>query len=123
MHLSWLDPHKMRKMTVVGSEKMVVFDDMELERKVTVYEKGATTTRTQSRPTASGAPALGDIHSPKIANDEPLRIECQHFLDCVRDGARPLSDGRDGLAVVRALEAMEISLREGGRPVKTAELS
>ena len=83
MHLSWLDPHKMRKMTVVGREKMVVFDDMELERKVTVYEKapwqpaetyGEWRTRT------------GDIFSPKIANDEPLRLELQHFLRLVEEG-------------------------------------
>ena len=80
MHLSWLDPHKMRRITVVGRDKMVVFDDMELERKITVYEKapwqpaqtyGEWQTRT------------GDIYSPKIANDEPLKLECQHFLALV----------------------------------------
>ena len=83
MHLSWLDPHKMRKITVVGREKMVVFDDMELERKVTIYDKapeqpagnyGEWRTRT------------GDIFSPKIANDEPLRLECAHFLRLVEEG-------------------------------------
>ena len=124
LHVSWLDPHKSRKITVVGSDKMVVFDDMEADRKVTVYDKGATTTRTQFETYGEFVTLhFGDIHIPKISNEEPLRIECQHFVDCVRDGARPLSDGRDALNVVRVLEAMEISLREGGRPVKTAELA
>jgi predicted dehydrogenase len=110
MHLSWLDPHKMRRMTVVGREKMVVFDDMELERKVTVYEKapwepastyGEWRTRT------------GDISSPKIANDEPLRLELQHFLRLVEDGPGDHREARDGLAVVRALDRLTTSLRTG----------
>ena len=93
MHLSWLDPHKMRKMTVVGTEKMAVFDDMELDRKVTVYEKspwkpvdtyGEWQTRT------------GDIHIPKIATDEPLKLECREFLRLVSgEGDRAkVADGR-----------------------------
>ncbi|MDQ4029567.1 MAG: Gfo/Idh/MocA family oxidoreductase [Actinomycetota bacterium] len=107
MHLSWLDPHKMRRITVVGKEKMVVFDDMELERKVTVYEKapwqpaetyGEWQTRT------------GDIFSPKVANDEPLRLECQHFLHLVAGDGDPLAAARDGLAVVRTLEQLQGSL-------------
>jgi predicted dehydrogenase len=110
MHLSWLDPHKMRKMTVVGREKMVVFDDMELERKVTVYEKapwepaetyGEWRTRT------------GDIYSPKIANDEPLRLELAHFLGLVRQGPGDHREARDGLAVVRTLDRLTASLRDG----------
>jgi len=110
MHLSWLDPHKMRKMTVVGREKMVVFDDMELERKVTVYDKapwepaetyGEWRTRT------------GDIFSPKIPNDEPLRLELQHFLQLVADGPGDYREATDGLAVVRALDRLTISLRSG----------
>jgi predicted dehydrogenase len=108
MHLSWLDPHKMRKMTVVGKEKMAVFDDMELERKVTVYEKapweptetyGEWRTRT------------GDIFSPKIPNDEPLRLELQHFLRLVETGPGDHREARDGLAVVRALDRLTESLR------------
>ena len=86
MHLSWLDPHKMRKITVVGNEKMVVFDDMELERKMTVYDKAPW------QPTESYGEwrtRTGDIFSPKIPNDEPLRLECQHFLDLVRGRRRP----------------------------------
>lgn len=122
LHVSWLDPHKSRKITVVGSEKMVVFDDMESDRKVTVYDKSARVPTYESYGEYVTL-RFGDIHIPHIANDEPLRLECQHFVDCVREGKRPLSDGRDGLNVVRVLEAMQRSLREGGRPVKTAELA
>ena len=109
MHLSWLDPHKMRKMTVVGSKKMAVFDDMELDRKITVYEKwpeepaetyGEWVTRT------------GDIYCPKIANDEPLRLECRHFLSLVAGEGDPLAAARDGVAVVRALEQLQQSLEQ-----------
>ena len=83
MHLSWLDPHKMRKMTVVGREKMVVFDDMELERKVTVYEKGPWE---PAQTYGEWRTRTGDIFSPKIPNDEPLRLELQHFLRLVAEG-------------------------------------
>jgi predicted dehydrogenase len=108
MHLSWLDPHKMRKITVVGKEKMVVFDDMELERKVTIYEKapwqpaeryGEWQTRT------------GDIFSPKIPSDEPLKLECRHFLSLVAGEGDREAVARDGALVVRVLERLSESLR------------
>ena len=107
MHLSWLDPHKMRKLTVVGNEKMVVFDDMELERKVTIYEKGPwQPTHTYGEwQTRTGA-----ISSPKISSDEPLRLECRHFLDLVAGEGDPLRAAQDGLAVVRVLEQLQASL-------------
>ncbi len=124
LHVSWLDPHKSRKITVVGEKKMVVFDDMESERKLTIYDKGATTTRTKFDTYGEFVTLhFGDIHIPKIGNDEPLRLECQHFVDCIVKDEQPRSDGRDALNVVKVLDAMEVSLREGGRPVKTAELS
>ncbi len=124
LHVSWLDPHKSRKITVVGAEKMVVFDDMESDRKVTVYDKGATTTRTKFETYGEFVTLhFGDIHIPKISNEEPLRVECQHFVDCIRHDTQPLSDGRDALNVVRVLEAMERSLRNGGQPVRTADLT
>jgi len=107
MHLSWLDPHKMRRITVVGHDKMVVFDDMELERKVTVYEK-APWKRAETY--GEWRTRTGDIFSPKIANDEPLRLEMQHFLRLVREGGDG-SEARDGLQVVRALEQLTESLR------------
>ena len=106
MHLSWLDPHKKREMTVVGSRKMAAFDDMELERKITVYDKGE---EPPGETYGEWRTRTGDIFCPKIANDEPLRLECRHFLELVTEG----SDGqaaRDGLAVVRALEQLQASL-------------
>jgi predicted dehydrogenase len=107
MHLSWLDPHKMRKITVVGKEKMAVFDDMELERKVTIYEKAP------EQPVGSYGEwrtRTGDIFSPKIPNDEPLKLECRHFLRLVAEGPGDHREARDGLAVVRTLEQLQHSL-------------
>jgi predicted dehydrogenase len=107
MHLSWLDPHKMRKMTVVGTEKMAVFDDMELDRKVTVYEKSpwkpvSTYGEWQTR--------TGDIHIPKIATDEPLKLECREFLRLVSGDGDRGKVARDGARVVRALDMLTASL-------------
>jgi predicted dehydrogenase len=110
MHLSWLDPHKMRKLTVVGTEKMAVFDDMELERKVTIYEK-APWKRTDVY--GEWQTRSGDIFSPKVSTDEPLRLECQHFLSLVAGDGDPIAAARDGLVVVRALERLTRSLRAG----------
>src|SRR5881275_2107100 len=92
MHLSWLDPHKMRKMTVVGREKMVVFDDMEPERKVTVYEKSAG---------SSGELRSGDIFIPKISSAEPLRLECAYFLELIDGKHDRAKVALDGARVVR----------------------
>jgi predicted dehydrogenase len=107
MHLSWLDPHKKREMTVVGTKRMVVFDDMELERKITVYDKA-----TERPPESYGEwrTRTGDIYCPKIPNDEPLRLEVQHFLDLVSGKGDPLAAARDGAVVVRALEQLQSSL-------------
>ena len=114
LHLSWLDPHKMRKMTVIGSERMVVFDDMETERKVTIYDKGPIThTATYGEYIQVRS---GDIHIPKIDGTEPLRRVCEHFVDCVANGTRPMSDAVAGLAVVEVLEAMTQSMHDAGRP-------
>ncbi|MBV8257135.1 MAG: Gfo/Idh/MocA family oxidoreductase [Actinobacteria bacterium] len=109
MHLSWLDPHKMRKITVVGRDKMVVFDDMELERKVTVYEKGPWQ---PANTYGEWRTRTGDIFSPRIPNDEPLRLECSHFLELVERGPGDHVEARDGLAVVRALEALQSTLEQ-----------
>jgi predicted dehydrogenase len=107
LHLSWLDPHKERRFTVVGARRMATFDDMDLERKVTVYDKGFDE--------AAGTwgeyiARSGDIWSPRIANSEPLRLECAHFVECLRDGVAPRSDGESGLRVVRVLEALQDEL-------------
>jgi predicted dehydrogenase len=103
LHLSWLDPHKTRSFTLVGSRRMATFDDMELERKVTVYDKGF------DEPAGSYGEYItrsGDIWSPRVANREPLRLECEHFIECIRDGRRPRTDGEAGLRVVRVLDAL-----------------
>jgi len=107
MHLSWLDPHKMRRITVVGREKMVVFDDMELERKVTVYEK-APWKRAETY--GEWQTRSGDIYIPKIETSEPLRLECQHFLRLVEGDGDRGKVARDGAMVVRALEQLQDSL-------------
>jgi predicted dehydrogenase len=107
LHLSWLDPHKERRFTVVGSKRMATFDDMELERKVTVYDKGFDE---KSDSYGEYITRSGDIHSPRVENTEPLRLECEHFVDCVRDGRAPLSDGLAGLRVVRVLEGLQAAL-------------
>jgi predicted dehydrogenase len=107
MHLSWLDPHKKREMTVVGRHKMAVFDDMELERKVTVYDKG-----TEQRAESYGEwrTRTGDIYVPKIPNDEPLRLECRHFLSLVAGDGDRLAAAREGAVVVHVLEQLQASL-------------
>jgi predicted dehydrogenase len=107
MHLSWLDPHKMRRMTVVGREKMAVFDDMELERKITIYEK-APWKRAESY--GEWQTRTGDIYSPKIDTAEPLRLECQHFLALVDGDGDRAKVAKDGARVVRALEMLTESL-------------
>jgi predicted dehydrogenase len=110
MHLSWLDPHKMRKMTVVGTEKMAVFDDMELDRKVTIYEKSPW------RPVDSYGEwqtRTGDIHIPKIPTDEPLKLECRYFLSLVQGEGDSRKVARDGARVVRALDMLTSALQTG----------
>ncbi|MFZ0092189.1 MAG: Gfo/Idh/MocA family oxidoreductase, partial [Solirubrobacteraceae bacterium] len=114
LHLSWLDPHKERRFTVVGSRRMATFDDMELERKLTVYDKGFDE---DSRTYGEYITRSGDVFSPRIPNVEPLRVECEHFIDCVRTGLPPRSDGADGLRVVRVLEQLQHSLDEVRRRV------
>jgi predicted dehydrogenase len=107
MHLSWLDPHKMRRLTVVGRDKMAVFDDMELEHKVTVYDKAP---EQSSDSYGEWRTRTGDTFSPKLSNAEPLKLECQHFIRLVQEGW----DGQEmraGLEVVRALELLTESLR------------
>jgi predicted dehydrogenase len=123
LHLSWLDPHKERRFTVVGSRRMATFDDMELERKVTIYDKGFDE---KSDSYGEYITRSGDIHSPRIDNTEPLRLECEHFIDCVRGGRQPLSDGAQGIRVVRVLEGLQAALdasrrdRAGHEPVGAA---
>ena len=112
LHLSWLDPHKERRFTVVGSKKMATFDDMEVERKLTVYDKGFDEDFTSYGDYLARS---GDVHSPRVPSDEPLRIECAHFVECILEGRAPRSDGESGLRVVRVLEQLQASLDESRR--------
>lgn len=112
LHLSWLDPHKERRFTVVGSRRMATFDDMRSEAKVTVYDKGFDE---DVRSWGEYVPRSGDIWSPRIAAAEPLRLECEHFVECVREGRAPRSDGESGLRVVRVLEQLQASLDSSAR--------
>ena len=107
LHLSWLDPHKERRITVVGAQKMATFDDMLIEGKLTIYDKGFDQ---DTRSWGEYLTRSGDTFSPQISNREPLRLECEHFIECVRTGATPRSDGESGLRVVRVLEALQRSL-------------
>ena len=115
LQVSWLDPHKIRKLTIVGSRKMAVFDDMESTEKVRIYDKAAEREEYESYGDAITL-RLGDIVIPHIHMAEPLRLEAQHFADCIRSRKTPRSDGRDGLRVVRVLEAAQRSLQEDGAP-------
>ncbi len=114
LHLSWLDPHKARRFTVVGARRMATFDDMDLERKVTVYDKGFDES---SAGYGEYITRSGDIWSPRVPNREPLRLECEHFVECVRSGTTPRSDGHSGLRVVRVLEAAQAALDRSRRAV------
>jgi predicted dehydrogenase len=112
LHLSWLDPHKERRFTIVGSDKMATFDDMELEQKLVIYDKGFDQDYSSYGEYIARS---GDVWSPRISNEEPLRIECRHFAECVREGRTPISDGRNGLRVVRVLEGLQQSLEGSAR--------
>lgn len=107
LHLSWLDPHKERRVTLVGSKRMATFDDMLVEGKLAVYDKGFDE---DSRSWGEYIARSGDVFWPHIPNSEPLRIECEHFVNCIRTGETPRSDGRSGLRVVRVLEQLQRSL-------------
>lgn len=123
IHISWLDPNKMRRMTVVGSKKMVVYNDISPDAKIMVYDKGVMS----NHETGSGQVfenygdfqfllRSGDIHIPKIDFKEPLKVECGHFIECIKERKEPLTDGNHGLKVVKILEAAQRSLNEGGIP-------
>jgi predicted dehydrogenase len=113
LHLSWLDPHKIRRLTAVGSQRMAVFDDMELERKLTVYEKSAALPKPESFGEYVQV-RFGDIISPRVGNDEPLRVECEHFLTTIRAPGGNGFTAREGAAVVTVLEALQRSLESNG---------
>jgi len=116
LQLSWLDPHKLRKLTIVGSQKMVVFDDVESTEKIRIYDKAAERRDYESYGDAITL-RFGDVVIPHIDMTEPLKVECSHFLECIEKDRTPRSDGHDGLRVVRVLEAAQKSLDLNGVPV------
>lgn len=115
---SWLDPRKTREMTIVGSRRMIVYDDTATLEKIRIFDA-----RVDSPPHYDTfaefhyAYHYGDVYVPYVKQEEPLRVECQHFIDCIRFGQKPISDGEQALNVVRILEASSKSLTQGGAPV------
>jgi predicted dehydrogenase len=122
IHVSWLDPNKVRRITAVGSKKMVVYNDMEDGERIRVYDKSAMPPDDGDGPLSQIAYHLGGIESPFVDFAEPLAVQDQHFVDSIARGSRPAVDGNSGLAVVQALECAQISLREQ-RPVALAEVT
>lgn len=119
VHISWLDPLKVRRMTIVGSEKMLVYDDVSPDAKITIYDRGVSRREIDD---ATAIPSFGefqlllragDVLIPKLPFEEPLKLECQHFVDCIRTGSAPRSDGWAGLRVVRVLEAAQRAMTTG----------
>lgn len=112
---SWLDPHKTRRITVVGSKKMAMYDDVESIEKIRIFDKNVTMIRhTDTFGEFNFAYHYGDVISPFVHFEEPLRVQCRHFLECVKDGKTPQTDGYNGLRVVQVLETAQRSLRNGG---------
>jgi predicted dehydrogenase len=115
---SWLEPRKIREMTIVGTRRMIVYDDVETNEKIRIYD-----TRVERPPHHDTFADFhysyhyGDSYIPYIKQEEPLRVECQHFLDCIEKGVTPLTSGREGLELVRILEAASASLKDNGAPV------
>src|SRR6516225_5181625 len=118
IHNSWLDPRKIREMTIVGSTRMIVYDDVAQLEKLRIFD--ARVERPPHYDTFAEfqyAYHYGDMYVPYIKQEEPLRAECQHFLDCIRNGAEPITSGRSGVELVRILEASSASLKQKGAPV------
>ena len=123
MHLSWLDPHKLRTMTVVGSKKMVVFDDVSADSRLTIYDMGVDITQGPPNPAPfetfgqfQASHRYGDTVIPRIPYPEPLAEEMRHFTECIRSGVPPLTGGEHAISVVRTLEAIQQSLTDNGSP-------
>jgi predicted dehydrogenase len=119
IHSSWLDPRKIREMTIVGSKRMIVYDDVSPLEKIRIFD--ARVERPPHYDTFAEfhyAYHYGDVYIPYLKQEEPLKNECQHFLDCIRHGTQPLTSGQNGLELVRILEASTESLEKGGAPVR-----
>lgn len=117
VHASWLDPHKIRQLTIVGSKKMAVFNDMEGPEKIRLYDKGVDHAPMFQTYSEYLTIRDGDIHIPTLQMKEPLQIECNHFLNCITNKKVPMSDGQDGIRVLKVLEAAQESMRNKGRQI------
>ena len=117
IHVSWLDPNKIRRTTIVGSRQMLVYDDTSTQEKIRIYDKGVTVhPYYDTYGQFQFSYRYGDIQIPRIEETEPLKIECEHFVSCIKDGTAPVTDGLSGLRVVSVLEAANESLRNSGSP-------
>ncbi len=117
MHLSWLDPHKVRRITVVGERKMAVLDDMEPREKIRIYDQGVSGPNGYWVYGENLAMRSGEIRVPPVPATEPLGVEIAHFVECVREGKTPRTSGAEGIAVVQLLAAAQTSMRADGAPV------
>jgi len=122
IHVSWLSPQKVRRVTAVGSRKMAVYDDLMADERIRVYDKSAVPPENCDGPLSRVAYHLGDMVSPFVPFAEPLAVQDQHFVDCIIDGSRPSTNGRSGLTVVQVLECAQISITQR-RPVALAEVA
>ena len=121
VHVSWLDPNKIRRTTIVGSRKMLVYDDTASQEKVRIYDKGVTKhPYYDTYGDFQLSYRYGDVNIPRIEDPEPLKVECDHFVDCIRRGVSPNSDGKSGLRVVKVLEAAHRSLKNHGQSIPLA---
>lgn len=120
IHVSWIDPNKVREVVVVGSKRRVVFNDLNVSEPVRVFEKGVSTQKIQANSFGEFQLLLrdGDIMSPKVEHSEPLKEQCRHFLDCIGNGQVPLTDGQNGLNVIKVMATVERSMRKNGAPME-----
>lgn len=125
MHVSWLDPLKIRKITIVGNKKMLVYDDVEQSEKIKIYDKGVTLEKNKipgdkyydTWEEFRMVYRRGDVDAPKLEEKEPLNVMCRHFIDCIKTGKAPISGGISGLRVVKVIEALQESLKSHGKEI------
>ena len=119
---SWLDPRKVREMTIVGSKRMIVYDDVAPLEKIKIFDvRVEVPPHYDSFAEFQYSYHYGDLYVPYLKQEEPLKVECQHFLDCIRNGKTPLTNGRRGLELVEILEAASASLKRNGAAVEISE--
>ncbi len=126
LHLSWLSPRKIREVTIIGSKKMLVYDDVQPNEKIKIYDKGVSVQKNELPPTKYYSSFAefqffyrsGDIFVPKVDDIEPLKEVCKHFIDCIKTGKKPLTDGYSGYQVVKVIDAAQKSLEKNGVEIK-----